>query len=370
MNDTGNNAALTAEMMRGYARKLGIAIVSITLLWHLVGAGQLLQRHLSAYRPPGLHLAGWLALLLVMGLASAALLTGRTTTVTTWSVAMTALVLLTVVTALLPTHRLLETDWAWGSVGWTGVVALLYRPLRELVVFMAAAAAITFGFLCLEGLSRPELTAFIVVLYGGTSLQLAVVFTARALSVPARNAAQAALAEAEAVTQRVISEQLHTLRLERYNELRTAVEPLLRGLADGTVSPEDPAVRRQCLASAARLRRMLAERDSTTDPLLHDLQVCAEEVARHGVLVDLEAIGEPPSLPPAIRRELVDPVVEVLARAGTSARITLIGEPGGVTIGVVSDSTADLNMPGPHNVDTVWQRDGTELWMETRWQNL
>jgi hypothetical protein len=157
--------------------------------------------------------------------------------------------------------------------------------------------------------------------------------------------------------------------MERYNELRTAVEPLLRGLAGGTLPLDDPLVRRRFLAAAARLRRMLAERDTTADPLLHDLQVCAEEVARHGVVVELEAVGRSPSLPSAVRRELVDPVVEVLAGADAAARITVIGEPGGVTVGVVSDTPAEPRVGGRSGVDVQWQRDGAELWLETRWQS-
>jgi hypothetical protein len=356
-----------AELARRYHRGIEIAVVCVALLWHLGGAGPQLKLHLDTYTVPGAHVAGWLLLLVIMVRASMSLLRGRNAAVTVLPLAAGALALCAVVTAMLPGARLLETDWVWGSVGWTGVVLLLRRPLRELAGFMAVAAAITLAFLSADGLSRADLAAYVTVLYGGVSVQLAAALTARALVVPARQAARAALAAATADTERMISEQLRAIRFDRYEAVRGTVEPLLKGLVDGTLNPADPAVHRQFLTAVARLRRMLAEHDASDDPLLHDLRVCAEEATRHGIAVDLEVVGSTPPVPAAIRRELTDPVIEVLAAAGSRARITLISEPGSVAVGVVSDTPVEP-VPRYGQVTVESQRDGTDLWMETQWQ--
>src|SRR6266511_3617252 len=180
--------------------------------------------------------------------------------------------------------------------------------------------------------------------------------------------AAASAAHAETLTAQRTAEEVHRMRQRRFQALQHTTAHILAALADGRALPSDPSVQRSCAMEAARLRRLFAETDDLPDPLVHELEACADVAERRGVAVDLAVIGSLPGVPVNVRRALAEPPIELLSAAKTSARITVAGLGDQVVIGVVAD--ADLaRVDSGHGPDVAvsWFREGERLWVETRW---
>ncbi len=380
----------SAVLAARYARALDIAVVVAAAGWHLAGAGPLLLAHLGSYSsnqvpysPDQFQVAAWWAIALIIAAGSVLLLRGSPGRGTGWALAAAALTISTAVAVACPPAQMLETNWAWGTAGWVGVLVLLRRPLAELGVFLTLEALAMFAVLARDGLHQPNVAAFITVLAGSAGIQLAISVAARTLHVPARQAADAATREADATARQAVADRIRGARQARWQELRVTAEPLLRGLAAGTADPADLAVQRACAVEAARLRRLFAEGDDTSDPLVHELHACADVAQRRGVAVDIETAApfpaaefpgaqipgaQIPAVPPEGRRAITDLAIAVLVSAISRVRITVTGTVDGVIVSLVCDSPADPDLPsGPAGLVVDSQRDGQSLWVEARW---
>ena len=250
---------------------------------------------------------------------------------------------------------------------------LLRRPLTEFVVFLGLEALATFAVLVRDGLNRESLAGFVTVLSASVVIQMAAALAARAVEIPARQAADLAANQVAAQEQRVISARVHDARQVRWLGVRETVEPLLQDLAAGRANPADRMVRRECAIAAARLRRMFAESDEAPDPLIHELIACADVAERRGVAADLEAVGVIPAVPAGTRRVLTDMAITILAAAATRARITVTAAGDGLIVSFVADGPADTllsvsGLPVPDGeVAISHQRDDDVLWVEARW---
>jgi hypothetical protein len=261
-------------------------------------------------------------------------------------------------------------DWAFGAANWVGLVVLLDRPLRTVVLFLSAHELIALSnMLLFSDVHKGDLarlaTGSVTVI--GFPLCLAVV-----ASVLHRLATAAATAgdEIERVrTAEAVAAESHRRRRQRFAELSAGAIPLLTGLADGSLSPEDAAVRRRSAIEAARMRRLCAETDVVTNPLLHELRHCADVADRKGVVVELEARGQWPTPPVAVRRDLTDAALTALATAGSWARVTVIGDQGLVSVNVVADCD-DVVPPSPatSGVRVEVLGNGGTVWVEATWQ--
>jgi hypothetical protein len=183
-------------------------------------------------------------------------------------------------------------------------------------------------------------------------------------------AATAAARELERVrTAEAVAVAAHRRRAQRFAELSATAVPLLEGLADGSLVPSDPGVQCRCAIEAARMRRLFAETDAVENPLLHELRHCADVADRKGVEVELDARGRWPTPPVAVRRDLTDAALAVLANAGSWARVTVVGDDDLVSVSVVADC-GELTVPAPAtpgvHVETVG--GGGTAWMEARWR--
>ena len=302
------------------------------------------------------------------GLSAVLLLRGSRGRGTGWAPAAAALVISTAAAACCPPTQMLETDWAWGTAGWVGVLVLLRRPLGELGVFLSLEALATFAVLARDGLHRPTVAAFITVLAGSAGIQLAIAVAARGLNVPARQAADAATREAAATARQAAADRIRGARRARWLELQATAEPLLRGPAAGSADPGDPAVQRACAVEAARLRRLLAEGDDAPDPLVHELHACADVAQRRGVAVDIETVAVIPAVPAEGRRAITDLAIAVLVNAISRVHVTVTGTVDGVIVSLVSDSPAEPELPSsPAWLAVDSQRDQQSLWVEARW---
>jgi hypothetical protein len=383
----------SAVLAARYARALDIAVVVAAAGWHLAGAGPLLLANLGSYSSDQFQVAAWCAIALIIAAGSVLLLRGSRRRATGWALAAAALVISTAAAAACPPAQMLGINWAWGTAGWVGVLVLLRRPLAELGVFLTLEALAMFAVLARDGLHQPNVAAFITVLAGSTGIQVAISVAARTLHVPARQAADAATREADATARQAVADRIRSARQTRWQELRVTAEPLLRGLAAGTADPADLAVQRACAVEAARLRRLFAEGDDTSDPLIHELHACADVAQRRGVVVDIETTAqvpeaqlpraqlpgaefpaaEPPgaqlpAVPPEGRRAITDLAIAVLVNAISRVRVTVNRTVDGVIVSLVCDSPADPDLPsGTAGLAVDSQRDGQSLWVEARW---
>src|SRR3954467_1480574 len=108
---------------------------------------------------------------------------------------------------------------------------------------------------------------------------------------------------------------MHLVGQQRVAELSRSVIPLLLGLADGTLDPDSPEVRRDCGIEEIRLRWLISESDGATNKLVHPIEVCAETLIRRGVQVDMDARGDSSRLPEGVRHSLLEAPLTTLATA-------------------------------------------------------
>ena len=358
------SAILTAR----YARAFDAAVIVVVAGWHLAGAGSLLAAHLGDYRSDPFQIAGWLALAAAIAAGSVHLLRGSAEPGPAWMVAGAAFVISTAVAAACPPGRMLETDWAWGTAGWIGLLAMLRRPVAEFVIFLTLEALATLGVLLHDDPHRLALAGFITVLFSSAGLQLAACVAARALNVTAQQAAEAAAREAAATTQKVIADRLYTARRSRWLALQETLGPPLSGLAAGSADPGDDGVRRRCGAEAASLRRLFAESDYSPNPLIHELLATADVAERRGVAVDIETLGAIPVMPPEIRRAITDIAIAALTAAVSRARVIVNATGAGIAVSFLIDSPAGTAVPASApGLVVESQRDGDDLWMEAQW---
>ncbi|HKN54544.1 MAG TPA: hypothetical protein VJX66_18740 [Amycolatopsis sp.] len=261
-------------------------------------------------------------------------------------------------------------NWYFDVIGWLGVLLLFDRPLSWFCAFLAgyvvltAAPAITAGTADRAGLLSLAITAASV---GG--FQTCAAAATRALRWVAGKAAAAAAAAERTRTAEAVATRLHADGQRRYRELVTTTGPLLGGLADGTLDPADPDVRRRCAIEAARMRRLFAENDDHADRLLHELRAVIDFAERRGVEVHLITHGSPGELPREVRRALTDAPIRALSTARSTARVVVAGTPAGVSVSVLADCDADFQtgMRGS-GVRVTAMPDGTRQWIEAAWQ--
>jgi hypothetical protein len=321
----------------------------------------------STYQSRGAELAAWVALAAIGAVGSVLLLRGRRNRPVARTLAAVVLALGAVGTAACPPGAAIgDMSWAWNAVGWSGVLLLLHRPLWELGVLLAANVVVTGSFLVLD---LAMAARFLVVVTASAGIQFAVVLVGRLVHDAAQQASEAAAAQAETRARRDAAERVHAGRRRRYAHLRTRVEPLLKGLADGDLDVGDQQVRHRFALEAARLRRLFAENVDAANPLLHELRASADIAERRDVNIELIAVGEPPDLPLAVRRALTEAPLAVITAATTRARATVIASPDEVIVSVFADAPPDTPIP---RVDlpalrTTHDQEGEDLWVETRW---
>jgi hypothetical protein len=261
-------------------------------------------------------------------------------------------------------------DWLFGAANWAGIVVLLDRPFRTMLAFLVTHELLALANLLLfHEVSRTALARFATGSVTVFGLPLCLAVMAAVLGRIAVQASRATRELEQARTEQAAASAAHRRRTQRFAELSGTTAPLLTGLADGSLAPSDPAVQRSCAIEAARMRRLFAETDTVENPLLHELRHCAEIADRKGVEVELDARGQWPLPPVAVRRDLTDAALTTLATAGSWARVTVVGSAGAVSVSVVADC-AEHVVPSPATPDVrvqIFGRDGT-VWMEAEWQ--
>jgi hypothetical protein len=356
-----------AQLRRGL--RVATLVVALVVVFGL-GLSTLL-RHLDSYETPLAQFAAFAAVGVVL-IGEAVLLVRDRSWGRLRGVAIAVVLSASMLSYLtLPDGRTSTgPDWMFGAANWAGLVVVLDRPLRAAVLFLLGhELTALFNLLVFEGASRGALARFATgsVTVVGFPLCVAVVATVlRSLGA----AAVAARREIERVrVAEAVAAESHHRRQQRFAELSATTVPLLEGLADGSLRPEDALVQRSCAIEAARMRRLFAESDTVDNPLLHELRHCIDVADRKGVVVELDARGRWPTPPLAVRRDLTEAVLTALATSATRARVTVVGSDALVSVSVVADcGELDVPVPATEGVRVEALAHGDTVWVEAQWQ--
>ncbi|MEE6261534.1 hypothetical protein [Plantactinospora sonchi] len=278
-------------------------------------------------------------------------------------------------TGIPPAELMSEEEWSYGVIGWFGLLVLMDYSTRAAAVFLGAHTVASFGQLALvgQGHETADLVVVAAIVLGG---ELPVLAGAMALRGLVETASTAAAAAERVRTAEAVAEHVHADRRGRYAELATTSVPLLAALAAGSADLADERVRADYAVAAARLRRLFAEHDEVSDPLVHELRACLDLAERNGVAVHLGTCGEWPTPPLAVRRALTEPALRILSVAVSRARVTVRGSPTSVTVSVLADAriggsagyAAESTAVDRGGVVVTRLVDGPKVWVEATWQ--
>jgi hypothetical protein len=259
------------------------------------------------------------------------------------AVAVTLLASVAATATVRPADLLGIPHWSFGMVGWVLVLLTFGESLAWFAALLMAHYVITIGQVALGGgAMAPTYAGSLNQTMLAAAFQLSTVVFAIALRRTAVATAAAWRAGEQARTGAAVAENLHADRVERYAALAHTTLPLLAGLASGDLDPGAVAVRRSSAIEAARIRRLLADTDPVSDPLVHHIRACVELAEGRGVRVSFAECGEGRDIPRAVRLALTEATSIALATARDRVRVTLVRAPGTVTVSVVSDAVEEV----------------------------
>jgi hypothetical protein len=356
-----------AQLRRGL--RIATLLVAVLTL-DVLGLINLL-RHLGSHHVAPAQFGALAALTAVLATEAVLVVRRRPWGALRWPAVAVVLAAATLSYLTLPDGRTSTTvDWLFGAAGWVVVVVLLDRPFRTVLVVLVAHELLALANLLLfHDVTRGALARFATGSVTVFGLPLCVAVVAAVLGRIGTEAARATRELERVRTEEAVAEAAHRRRTQRFAELNGTTVPLLEGLADGSLAPSDPVVRRDCAIEAARMRRLFAETDTVENPLLHELRHCADIADRKGVEVELDARGHWPVPPVAVRRDLTDAALTALATADSWARVTVVGSADLVSVSVIADC-AEPAAPTPATRDVRIETFGANgtVWMEAQWQ--
>lgn len=356
-----------STIARRVVRGLQVGLLGVALGEHLlVALPQLVSSHGGT--------RDWAAFLimLVVALGSGAVLArGRALAgPSRWIAVALLLVAVVIITPALPMEPGLREDhWFLTQVSWFALMLLVDLPL---VVPIGALVGIGVWFVVQYDMAGGASMADVadqVSMVSELLIQCSV-----AASVPlARRIGREAQATAESARQVAIAgevaERVHADHERRYSEHLSDTVPLLQGLADGSLDPNSTAVRPRCAMEAARMRLLFAERDSVTDPLVHELRAGIDVAERRGVSVELAVRGQARDVAPEIRRGLLEPVLAEVLSARSKARVTVLRLQDQVRVSAYGDHGDRAPAQAVADGVAVYERrwDGW-VWTEAVWK--
>jgi hypothetical protein len=269
------------------------------------------------YRQPAVPIAVWLALLVTAAWLVPRARAGGLTGPQAGAAVAIAIGAVALVGWERRTHGATgSVDWSVYGTAWLLALVVLSRPVWVWAcgaagVFAAHAVFVVrlFGVTPL-GLERLSAAAFILVAF------LVVFATLRpTMRTHAGLAARSAALASRSAAEREAVAEVRAERRRRLGMLEMAAMPLLRGIAEGTLDPADPALQDRCASLSADLRRVLAARPPAAG-LLAELEPALRSAAARGLPVEVQLVGEP-------RR----PVPEIAAAALAAVDSTLSALP-------------------------------------------
>lgn len=355
---------ITQELSRGL--RIAVLVIAATILLLPLS----FVRNLGVYRPLWPQLVAYAVLVAIVAVETVLVLRHQTWSRLRWFALAAAFAAALLSRAYLgPGSTVTSADWIFGALGWMGVILLLDRTLLYLIGFLALHEACTFAKVLITGPANADVLLNLTAGSLGTiGYPLASGIAALALRRVAVTVSLASRAAEQSRTADAAEAGVHERRRQRFADLHETATPLLQGLAERRLDPLDPEVQRACAVEAARMRRLFAETDMVPDPLLHELRQSADVATRRGVLVEFEPRGAWQPVPVTIRRALTDAVLPAVTAARSTARITVIGTPGLLSVSVLADCPdidGGTRSAVPVRVTSITDND--ETWVEAEW---
>ncbi|GAA4033774.1 hypothetical protein GCM10022247_68530 [Allokutzneria multivorans] len=292
----------------------------------------------------------------------------RRTTVGLMVVAVSVSVLLCL---LLPTKEMLGVEnWSVGAAGWT-IIALGSREPRS--VTMTALGG-WWLLVCATTLTRAPNADTVALLGHVTSTILGVqvlimllVATVHQIAlVAAERDRERRTIELAMAVDRVLKQECQ----RRYRDQLRSVVPILRGLAEGTMSPKSPTVVGVARVEYGRLRRLFDHADRMDHWLLADLSAEMDDAEARDVRVTAEAASGLPNISDEARAYVRAAVAPLLATSATKARIVLTTESGQLVVSVVCDATEvplrENELGGGVESELVVDEESETVWLRLR----
>ena len=239
----------------------------------------------------------------------------------------------------------------WGSLGGTMCVVflvLLSGQVRWLVAgTLSYLAGIAFLSLQIVQVSSDCVAGSMPSIIATDAAWVAAMVLFRRFLVHYGDQAQRSQQLAAATEQRVVAMREHErIRVANLQTVLATIRPLLFGLSNGSVSPQDPTIRRQCAEDEAYLRSLIR-----IDPdlgALGDELVDAVQAARsRGVALCVRSAEWVPDPAPQTLRAVASVlrrVVDVLG-PGAEATVTLFAQPDLVTITILVPTSTPVIDP-------------------------
>jgi hypothetical protein len=187
-----------------------------------------------------------------------------------------------------------SVDWSVFGSSWLLALVAVSRPAWE---WVSGAVSVLIAHVAFDYEVTGVTALSLARLAGSTNalVVLLVIFAALQPTVRthARMAAHRVALASRSAAERAAAAAVREDRRQRLALLEVGALPLLRGIADGTLDPADPAVREQCARHAATMRRALVDQSPTGSGLLAGLAPALTSAREHGVAVEVQVVGDP-----------------------------------------------------------------------------
>jgi signal transduction histidine kinase len=290
-HDGASHGGLVQDMAESQMPRL-VGVVGVLLPFILL-IQALARPH--DYVHPQVPVAVWLGVLAAAGWLLPRAQAGGLSSVQGWSALAVAVGASGTVTwERLTNHTTGTADWSTLGTIWLISLVALSRPARVWVTGALAVFAVH-AYFVVHALGFSPVSQTRVAAGGYIMAVVLTVFAALRptlrthADIAARRAALANRSGAERAGAAAICRD----RTGRLALLEKEALPLLRGIAQGTLDPTDPAVKERCAQYGATLRRALVDRTLDTSGLLAALGPALDTARARGLPLEIQVIGHP-----------------------------------------------------------------------------
>ncbi len=237
--------------------------------------------------------------------------------------------------------------------GWVLLPLLLTSPVRMIMAALVFLRVVTAAAAVIGG----EMNAGTFELFGYSlaselAVQMIAGFFATDLRRTARLAAEESEAQSSLIAGQEIADRVQADYRSRYTALEETTVPLLRALAEGSITADSDGVRARAAVESARMRRLFLHADGQLQlhPLAREIQDLTALGERNGgVSVVVEIPPDLSSVDGQVRSSLLAVPALAVAAAREHARIVVTETPPELQVSVVADCD-------PPPASTIWKR--------------
>lgn len=274
----------------------------LAVVWQAAFLVQILL-YLRDYREPAVPVAAWLGLVLAARWLIPRTRLGDVTGPESFSAIAIAMVAVSLGGwAYRMPGAVSSVEWSIFGTSWLLALVAVSRPAWEWIsgaVLVFAAHMVFSGHdLGTVTLGLTRVAASVYALSAILIIFAAIRPTVRAQArIALRRAALASRSAAERAAVAAVREE----RRERLELLELEALPLLRGITEGSLDPDDSAVRDRCAWLATALRRSLGDRaQDAQSGVLRALRPALRTASARGLIVDVQVVSDPGEPVPAV----------------------------------------------------------------------